>query len=95
MVRRQAAEKAIAKAVAVNPVILQVDHDFFAVASCTPGKGYLVERDPATGDLFCPCPAAEFTGCCFHRAALGIHLGTIPQAWMPAMDTPVAVAVAS
>ena len=95
MTRRETAERAIARALELRPVVIQVDDDFWAVQGSKAGLGYLVERDPATGDLYCPCPAAEFTGCCHHRAALGIHLGTIPQAWLPAMDTPVDVAVAS
>ncbi len=95
MTRRQVAERAIAKAVELNPTVLEVDNGFWVVASSKPGKGYMLERDETTGDLYCPCPAAEFTGCCHHRAALGIFLGTVPQAWLPAMDVPVAVQVAS
>lgn len=92
---RQVAERAIAKALELRPVVLQVDTDFFTVASSRPGHGYLLERDPESGDLYCPCPAAEFNGCCYHRAALGLHLGTIPQSWLPAVDAPIAMAVAS
>ena len=95
MTRRETAQRAISKAVELRPVVLQVDNDFFAVQSSDPGRGYLLERDPESGDLFCPCSAAEFTGCCHHRAALGLHLGTIPQSWIPAVDVPIGVAVVS
>ena len=82
--RRETAERALAKALELRPVVLRVDNDFWAVASSEPGHGYLLERDPATGDLYCPCKAAEFNGTCYHRAALGIHIGTIPASWLPA-----------
>jgi hypothetical protein len=81
--RRETAERAIAKALELRPVVLRVDNDFFAVASSELGHGYLLERDPQTGDLYCPCKAAEFAGCCYHRAALGLFLGTIPASWLP------------
>ncbi len=93
--RRQTAERAIAKALELRPVVFRVDEGFWAVQGSKPGHGYLLERDSESGDLFCPCPAAEHMGTCFHRAALGIHLGTIPTSWIPAMDTPVDMAVAS
>ncbi len=95
MTRRETAERAIAKAVELRPVVIQVDHDFWAVQGSRSGLGYLVERDPATGDLWCPCKAAEMTGTCYHRAAVGLAIGTVSQAWLPAIDAPIAVAVAS
>ncbi len=95
MTRRETAERAIAKAVELNPTVLEVDNGFWVVASSKPGKGYMLERDETTGDLYCPCPAAEFTGCCFHRAALGLHLGTIPQSWIPAVDVHIGVDIAA
>ncbi len=93
--RREAAERAIRKAVEVNPPVFKVDAGFYAVGSSRPGEGYLLERDEATGDLFCPCPGAQLTGTCYHRAALGIFLSTVPQSWLPVVDAPVAYAVAS
>ncbi len=93
--RRETAQRALSKALEVRPVVIQIDNDFFAVQSSEAGRGYLVERDPETGDLFCPCPGAQFTGCCYHRAAVGLAIGTTPQAWIPAMDVPIAVAVVS
>ncbi len=33
------------------------------------------------GSIWCPCQA--FHGFCYHKAALGIHLGTIPPSWLP------------
>ncbi len=93
--RRETAQRAIAKAVEVNPVVIQVDNDFWAVQGSKPGHGYLLERDPESGDLWCPCKAAEFTGTCHHRAALGLHLGTIPSSWLPTSTGGIDLAVAS
>ncbi len=90
--RREIAAKAIAKAVELQPTVLKVDNDFYAVASSKPGEGYLLERDPATGDLYCPCKGAEYFGTCYHRAALGLFLGTIPQTWIPVQASAMAVA---
>ncbi len=95
MTRRQVAERAIAKAVELRPTVLRVDRDFWCVASSTPGKGYMVERDPESGDLYCPCPAAEHTGTCYHRASVGLAIGTIPASWLPVLDAPIDLAVAS
>ncbi len=74
----------IEKAERLQPTILDVGDGFYAVASSTPGKAYLVERDPESGDLWCPCPGFAHTGYCYHKAALGLFLGTIAQAWIPA-----------
>jgi len=95
MTRRQVAERAIAKAVELRPVVIQVDNDFWAVQSSKSGLGFLVERDPSTGDLWCPCKAAEMTGTCYHRAAVGLAIGTIPASWLPAVHAPIDMAVAS
>ncbi len=93
--RRETAQRAVAKAVEFRPVVIQVDNDFWAVQSSKSGLGYLVERDPATGDLWCPCKAAEFTGTCYHRAAVGLSIGTVPQAWLPTPTGGIDMAVAS
>ncbi len=98
MTRETMCRRAIAKAVEVGPAVFAVDTDFFAVQSSDPGRGYLLERDPETGDLFCPCEASQRGLPCYHRAALGLFLGTIPAHWLPGVDAPVAlevVAVAS
>ncbi len=42
-----------------------------------------------------PCEASQRGLPCYHKAALGVFLGTIPQSWLPAVDVPVALAVAS
>jgi len=94
MERQDMARRAISKAAEVNPVILQVDTNFYAVGSSRPGVGYLLEVND-DGDVYCPCTASERGLPCYHKAALGIHLGTIPQSWVPAVDVPIAVAVAS
>ncbi len=84
--RRETAKRALSKALELRPVVLRVDNDFFAVASSEPGHGYLLERDPATGDLYCPCLASEYGATCYHRAALGLFLGTIPASWLPTVQ---------
>ncbi len=80
--RQAQARRAIARALELRPTILKVDEGFWCVASSTEGEGYLLERN-ADGDLWCPCAASQHGLCCFHRAALGIHLGTIPASWLP------------
>ena len=77
-------DRAISKAVRVKPTVIQVDNDFWAVSGSRPGHGYLLERDPESGDLYCPCEGLERVGCCYHKAALGLHLGTIPSWWKEA-----------
>ncbi len=94
MSRDEMARRAITKAAEVNPPVFAVDTNFYAVGSSRPGVGYLLERNE-DGDVFCPCTASERGLPCYHKAALGLFLGTVPTSWVPAMDTPVAVAVAS
>ncbi len=94
-IRRSTVQNCIAKAQQVNPVILQVDHDYWVVSSSTPGKGWLLERDPETGDLYCPCPGSQHVGCCYHRAALGLLLGAVPHDWIPAPASVYTYEVAS
>jgi len=93
--RRETAQKALSKALEMRPVVIQVDNDFFGVQGSEAGRGYLVERDPESRDLYCPCPGAQITGCCYHRAAVGLAIGMIPQSWIPAVDVPIDMAVAS
>jgi hypothetical protein len=73
---------------------MRIDAGFYAVASSREGHGYLLEVSDC-GDLWCPCEASQRGVPCFHRAALGIHLGTIPASWMPVVGVPIDVAVAS
>ncbi len=92
MTRETMCRRAIAKAVEVNPPVFRVDEGFYAVGSSRPGEGYLLERND-DGDLYCPCEASQRGLPCYHRAALGLHLGTVPAAWLPAVDAPVGVEV--
>jgi len=92
--RREAAQRAITKALEVNPSVFAVDTNFYAVGSSRPGVGYLLERNE-DGDVYCPCEASQRGLPCYHKAALGIHLGTIPTSWLPAIDAPIDMAVAS
>ncbi len=94
-IRKSTIEHSLEKAGRIKPVILEVDPNFWAVASSTPGKAYLVERDPETGDLWCPCPGFAHTGYCYHKAAVGLMLGTIPEAWVPAPASTYMYEVAS
>jgi hypothetical protein len=92
MGRDEMARRAITKAVAINPPVFRVDEGFYAVGSSRPGVGYLLEVNP-DGDVYCPCTAAQRGLPCYHRAALGIHLGRVPASWIPAIDAPIAVEV--
>ena len=94
MTRETMCRRAITKAAEVDPPVFEVDTNFYAVGSSRPGVGYLLERNE-DGDVYCPCEASQRGLPCYHRAALGLFLGTIPQAWIPAVDVPIAVAVAS
>jgi hypothetical protein len=84
--------RAISKAAAVAPPVFRVDEGFYAVGSSRAGVGYLLEVNP-DGDVYCPCTAATRGLPCYHSAALGLHLGTVPQSWIPAIDVPVAAAI--
>jgi hypothetical protein len=86
--------RAITKALEVKPPVFKVDEGFYAVASSRPGVGYLLELSD-DGDLYCPCPASQRGLPCYHRAALGLFLGTIPQAWLQSVDVPIDMAVVS
>ncbi len=94
MTRETMCRRAITKAAEVNPPVFAVDTNFYAVGSSRPGVGYLLERNE-DGDVYCPCTASERGLPCYHKAAVGLFLGTVPTSWLPAMDVPIAVAVAS
>ncbi len=94
MTRRETAQRAISKALEVRPAVMRIDAGFYAVGSNREGHGYLLEVNP-DGDLWCPCEASQRGLPCYHRAALGLHLGTVPTSWLPSVDVPVDVLVAS
>ncbi len=94
MTRETMCRRAISKALELNPPVMRIDAGFYAVGSSREGHGYLLEVNDC-GDLWCPCEASQRGLPCYHKAALGLHLGTVPASWLPAMDTPLAVAVAS
>ncbi len=94
MTRRQVAERAISKALEVRPAVMRIDAGFYAVGSSREGHGYLLEVSDC-GDLWCPCEASQRGLPCYHRAALGLFLGTIPQAWIPAVDVPIGMEIAA
>ncbi len=85
MSREEMARRAITKAAEVNPPVFAVDSNFFAVGSSRPGVGYLLERNDC-GDVYCPCTASERGLPCYHKAALGLHLGTASRSWVPSLD---------
>jgi len=94
MSREEMARRAISKAAAVSPPVFRVDEGYYAVQSSKPGHGYLLEINP-DGDVFCPCTASERGLPCYHKAALGLHLGTVPRSWVPSVDVPIGVDIAA
>ncbi len=75
--------RAVTKAREVRPVVLKLDDGGYTVASGSrPGCGYLV-RVLGDGSTACECKAAERDLYCYHRAALGLLLGTIPARFLP------------
>ncbi len=81
---------AIQKAQKLQPVILQVAPTTYAIESHSrPGTGHLLQIDP-TCCISCPCEGFVRGGFCWHKAALGIHIGTIPQDWVRAASQQVA-----
>ncbi len=81
---------AVLKAQEIRPVILQVAPTTYAIESHSrPGTGHLLQVD-ATGCICCPCEGFVRGGFCWHKAALGIHIGTIPQDWVRAASKQVA-----
>ena len=94
MTRETMCRRAITKAAEVNPPVFAVETNFYAVQSSDPGRGYLLDVN-SDGDVYCPCTASERGLPCYHKAALGIHLGTIPRSWLPSVDVPIDMAVAS
>jgi len=94
MGRDEMARRAISKAAEVNPPVFAVDSNFYAVGSTRPGVGYLLERNE-DGDVFCPCEASARGLPCYHKAALGLHLGTIPTSWVPSIDVPIDMDIAA
>ncbi len=83
---------AVTKAREVRPVVLKLDDGGYTVASGSrPGCGYLV-RVLGDGSTACECKAAERDLYCYHRAALGLLLGTIPARFLgpdPGEATPL------
>ncbi len=73
---------AVRKAQQVAPAVLELAPGFHAVASQSrPGAGYVV-RTYADGHSVCECEGQERAGYCYHRAALGLLLGTIPAQYL-------------
>ncbi len=80
--------RAVAKALEVRPVVLSLDRQFHTVASASkPGSGYLV-RVEEDGRTVCECHGAERGLYCYHRAAVGLRLGTIPERFLPQHESP-------
>ncbi len=94
MTRETMCRRAITKAAELRPPVFAVDSNFFAVGSSRPGVGYLLERNE-DGDVFCPCTASERGLPCYHKAALGLFLGTVPTSWVPSVDVPIGVDIAA
>ncbi len=87
--QEQAIRNAISKAQKAQPAVIRLGVEWFAVASASkPGTGYMVHLY-TDGGTTCSCRAAEQGTYCFHRAAVGLQLGTIPARFLeqPAVDS--------
>lgn len=84
--------RAVAKAREVRPVVLKLEDGCYTVASGSrPGCGYLV-RVLGDSSTACECKAAEQGLYCYHRATVGLLLGTIPTQFLgtdPCEATPL------
>ena len=73
---------AIKKAQAVQPSVLKLADGIFAVSSKTrPGEGYVISLYD-NGHSLCECKGSEHAGYCYHRAAVGLRLSTIPAQFL-------------
>ncbi len=94
-VSRASIDRAITRALEAQLTILDMRDGFWAVESQSkPGTAHMLEID-GDGKIWCPCEGFERNGICTHKVALGIRIGTIPASWLPAVDVPVDLAVAS
>ncbi len=81
-IRTATSSNAVAKARKVQPVVLDLGDGWHSVASLSqPGTGHLV-RVAATGCSECGCKGHQQAGYCYHRAAVGLRLGTIPASFL-------------
>ena len=88
-------DAAVSRALEAKPTILDMRDGFWAVESQSrPGTAYMLELDD-TGRIWCPCEGFQYNAICTHKVALGIHIGTIPASWIPAVDTPINLQVVS
>jgi len=88
-------DAAVSRALEAKLTILDMRDGFWAVESQSRhGTAYMLELDGA-GSIWCPCEGFQYNAICTHKVALGIHIGTIPASWIPAVDVPIDVAVAS
>jgi len=84
-------DAAVSRALEARLTILDMRDGFWAVESQSkPGTAYMLELDE-TGTIFCPCEGFQYNAICTHKVALGIHIGTIPASWIPAVDVPIGV----
>ncbi len=83
MASKAAIERAIARAKAFEPVVLELGSGFYAVSSHSKsGHGWMVEFDGVRSH--CECTGFTSTGCCYHVAAVRLSLGNLPQEVQPA-----------
>ncbi len=88
-VKTSTIRNAVRKAQEVAPAVLELAPGFYAVASQSrPGAGYVV-RTYTDGHSACECKGKERAGYCYHRAAVGLKLGTVPAAYLEAAPAPV------
>ncbi len=83
-VKASTIRNAVLKAQELQPAVLELAPGFYAVASQSrPGAGYVV-RTYGDGHSVCECKGQEHAGYCYHRAEVGLKLGTVPAAYVEA-----------
>ncbi len=81
-VKASTIRNAVRKAQQVAPAVLELAPGFYAVASKSrPGAGYVV-RTYTDGHSTCECEGQERAGYCYHRASVGLRLGTLPSQYL-------------
>ncbi len=81
-IKASTVRRAIHKAREQAPAIYAIGDGYYALPSATrPGAGYLVEVG-ADGYTHCECEGSQRAGYCWHRAAVGLLIGTIPSRFL-------------
>ena len=73
---------AVAKARKKNPTVLRLGEGLYAVERVSRKGEAFVVRVYENGHSVCECKGSEHAGYCYHRAAVGLRLGTIPAQFL-------------